>query len=255
MSNLQRIGFVFILPLLIFATQAVAAETPETKPETTVMSSALPEPVGRVVWVKGTFTAIMPNKEKRELQKTSLIYLHDTLMTDANTQAQIVFTDNSLMTFRQSTNFYIDQYAYKPQSKPGSVGKYIMHLFEGGFRTITGLVAKANPTDYQINTPVATIGVRGTDYVVYVHNGEMYVGYYSGSPCVQDKKGILCLDNATPYAHVASPGAAPVPVSEQPAVFNQKLEILPATIAPFVPPGGGSGGSTTGGTVSSFCIQ
>ena len=250
MMNLIRNGFEFLLISLFFL--AASASIAANAPATTVMSSALPDPVGRVVWVNGSFTAIMPNKEKRLLQKTSLIYLHDTLITDANTQAQIVFTDNSLITFRPNTNFYISQYSYNSQKKSGSVGKYIMNLVEGGFRTITGLIPKANPSDYQVNTPVATIGVRGTDYVVYVHNGELFVGYISGTPCVQDKKGVLCLDAKTPYAHVPRPDATPVPLQQQPAVFTQKLEIIPAVIAPFNQP---TSGVTTGGTVSSFCIQ
>lgn len=216
----------------------------------------LPTPVGRVVWIKGTLKAVMPSKEERILQKTSVIYAHDTLVTDANSQAQIVFTDNTLMTFRPDTKFYIDQYSFNPQAKKGSVGKYFMRLIEGGFRTITGLIAKSNPTDYQINTPVATIGVRGTDYAVYLRGGQMYVGYYQGSPCVTGKDQTLCLSDKQRYAFVPSAGAVPVPLAQQPAVFQEKQEIVPAKIAPF----SGGGGSTSvtprslGGPITSFCI-
>jgi hypothetical protein len=211
----------------------------------------LPTPVGRVVWVKGVLTAIMVNKEKRLLQKTSVIYLHDSLVTDANSQAQIVFTDNTLMTFRAGTTFNIDQYEYHPQAKGNSVGKYVMSLIEGGFRTITGLIAKKDPSDYQVNTPVATIGVRGTDYVVYVHNGELFIGYKKGSPCVTNKKNpqTLCLDEKTPYARVPAENMAPVPISQQPDVFKEELKIVAATLAPF------QGLNSSSGVITSFCIQ
>ena len=226
---------------------------------------ALPVPVGKVVWIKGTLKAIMPNKEERKLQKSSVIYLNDTLMTDTESQAQVIFTDHSLMTFRAETQFYIDQYQYQPKAKKGSVGKYVMKLIEGGFRTITGLIAKNNPNDYQVNTPVATIGVRGTDYTVYVRGKEVFVGFYEGTPCVKNAAGSLCLDNKDKYARVSSASLAPVPLTQQPAVFKEKLEIVPAKITPFTTEGasGGTTGGTTGstppnrggsGTVSNFCI-
>lgn len=225
-------------------------------------------PVGRVVWVKGVFKAISMGNKERALDRASIIYLHDTLITDTNSQAQIVFTDNSLMTFKPNTRFEIAQYSYTPENKKG-VGKYIMNLIEGGFRTITGLIAKGDPNAYQVNTPVATIGVRGTDYAVYVSGGQLYVGYYKGKPCVKNGSGTLCLDDKNKYAEVKKPGAQPQAVSKQPAVFKEKLAVVPASIAPssdnsFGPlmsgsdntsgssgaSGSGSGGGGGGGTSS-----
>ena len=223
-------------------------------------TSTLPSPVGKVVWVNGKLHAVMSNQEERILQKESVIYLHDTLITEANSQAEIIFTDHTLMTFRPDTKFLISDYKFNPSAKSGSVGKYVMNLIEGGFRTITGLIAKSNPPDYQVNTPVATIGVRGTDYAVYFHNGQMYVGYYSGTPCVKGlEKGELCLSSTVPYGFVPNANSAPVPVSERPQVFEQKLEITPASIKPFTVGSGVSvpqqfTPSSRGGPITSFCI-
>lgn len=246
MKKLIGILFIFIISSL----QMSLAET-----------TTLPTPIGRVVWVKGLFQATMPNHEIRTLQKDSIIYLHDMLTTGENSQAQIVYTDNTLMTFRAQTKFYIENYAFNPQSKT-SVGKYIMNLLEGGFRTITGAIAKHNPDDYRIITPVATIGVRGTDYAVYVHNGQLLIGYYQGTPCVTSgaKKGgnTLCLSAQVPYITVPVAGAVPVPVLEQPEVFKDKLEIIQVTLAPFTSGGYGKYANPNGpvqGTFSSFCIQ
>jgi len=41
-------------------------------------------------------------------------------------------------------------------------------LLKGGFRSISGLIGKINHDEYQVTTPVATIGVRGTDYLVVI---------------------------------------------------------------------------------------
>lgn len=255
------------------ASNATTANTPApsatTKPTATTDNSGtavqLPVPVGKVVWVKGSLKSVAPNQEERLLKKDSIIYLKDTLVTDEKTQAQIVFTDNTLMTFREGTTFFINQYSYTQNTKGKSAGKYVMDLIEGGFRTITGLIAKNNPDDYQVNTPVATIGVRGTDYAVYFRKGQMFVGYYEGKPCVTgsgDKKKdkTLCLDKDVKYAEVGDTGI-PVPTNIQPAVFRETLQIVPTKITPFSAAQGtvtqtiAPVSTPSSGPINSFCIQ
>lgn len=278
-------------PVAPAATPAATATTPSSTPAATRHGSrpvpatataadgkATPaaekhdELVAKVVWVKGTFKATSPDNKARTLNKTDPIYLHDTLSTDKGSQAQIVFTDDSMMTFRPGTEFYI--FDYKLNTKGKQDGSYIMNLIKGGFRTITGLIAKANPKQYKVITPVATIGVRGTDYAIFLaEDGQLYVGQYKGSPCVSnDKNEELCLNNSIKYANVPTAGAPPVQLTKQPAVFELKAEIVKSTFTDVggAAPGGGttSGGDPTGGVSlpgnsgsstnplsSSFCIQ
>jgi hypothetical protein len=88
---------------------------------------------------------------------------------------------------------------------------------------------------------------------VFYKNGELYVGYRSGKPCVKNQKGEQCLDQNVPYVTVPNAQTPPTPTKIQPDVLKELLDVVPATIAPFT--GGGGGGGSTGGTVSSFCIQ
>jgi hypothetical protein len=131
--------------------------------------------IGHVVWVKGTFSA-----GSRSLQRLSPIYLHDVLSTGANSMAEVAFTDNSLMTFKDNSSFSVDTYRFSKPAESNFTGK----LVKGGFRTITGLIAKSNPSNYQINTPVATLGVRGTDYQAIFSGGYLYVAVYKGTVCI-----------------------------------------------------------------------
>lgn len=238
-----------------------------TLPSQSIKSHIEGAAVGRVVWVKGEFTASLKSGEtdqERDLEKASLIYLHDTLKTGMDSQAQIVFSDNTLMTFKPQSKFYVAQYEYRSNSKEKSVGKYVMNLIEGGFRTITGLIAKSNPSDYEVNTPVATIGVRGTDYTVILKGDGIYIARNKGEPCVQSgKKGAgsggtktLCLDAKAKYAMVASPGAAPVILPQAPSFL---IEPIPVTTVTVQQAGGVSTEPTIGGTSGSggsdFCIR
>jgi hypothetical protein len=271
---LNILGWVLVASLFLGLTMLAFAATPaapvantsSANNNTNVTAVQLPVPVGKVVWIKGNLKAVAPNQEERLLKKDSILYLKDTLVTDDKSQAQIVFTDDTLMTFREGTTFYINQYAFNQSQKGKSAGKYVMDLIEGGFRTITGLIAKNNPDNYQVNTPVATIGVRGTDYAVYFRKGQMFVGYYEGKPCVtgsgdKKKEKVLCLDKSVQYAEVGDTGI-PVPTNIQPAVFRETLEIVPAKITPFTAAPGTVPesqsilpSSPSSGPINSFCIQ
>jgi hypothetical protein len=161
------------------------------------------------------------------------------------------------MTFQPGTKFSIDDYKF-PVKEKSSVGKSVMKLIEGGFRTITGVIAKTNPRDYKIQTPVATIGVRGTDYAVYIKGGQLFAAYYGGTPCVTSNNNptTVCLSPNAQYAQVTSAGAAPVVLTQQPEGFKTKLEITDAKIGLFATQGQSPGNKgKPGGTISSFCIQ
>ncbi len=136
--------------------------------------------IGKVVWIKGSLTA-----NGRALTRGSAFGVGDTLTTDARSQAEVAFTDGALMTFKEGTNFAVTQYVYDKHS--GS-GVFRSNMASGGFRTITGLVAKNNPANYEVNTPVATIGVRGTDYQAVLANGSLYVVVYSGEVCLDNNQ-------------------------------------------------------------------
>lgn len=45
-------------------------------------------------------------------------------------------------------------------------------LLKGGFRSVSGLIGKANHDDYRVSTPVATIGIRGTQYGARLCQGD-----------------------------------------------------------------------------------
>lgn len=253
--------------------------------------------VARVVWVKGGFSATLPGSaEKRPLKMAANIYMNDTLLTDKDSEAQIIFTDNSTMTFRPDTKLYINEYNYVPKDKAKpdekkSAGKYVLDLVTGGFRTITGMVAKENPNDYAVNTPVATIGVRGTEYsLIYKQGQDLYIKRYQGEPCMANtatkggpKSGVVektniggggaaasgkgsevCLDDVKSYGYVANDNTNPVAIVQQPEVFRTDVEIVPVSfkesgdLGVSSAPGlnkPGSGPGESGGSSSGFCIQ
>ncbi len=53
-------------------------------------------------------------------------------------------------------------------AESSGTSRAFFRLLKGGFRAVSGLIGKADPSEYLISTPVATIGIRGTDYIVVV---------------------------------------------------------------------------------------
>ena len=92
----------------------------------------------------------------------------DTIVTEKRTYARLKFNDGSEVTLKPSTQFKVEQFRFE-QGKP-SDDTASFNLIKGGLRSITGQVGKrGNQDSYQMKTPTATIGIRGTiftaDYV------------------------------------------------------------------------------------------
>lgn len=240
------------------ASQTTPVTTTPVTPSAPAATTTPAEPpiAGKVAWTKGTLKVVGADKKVRVLQKGSPIYAEDTIVTDGKSQAEVVFTDNTLVTFDKNTVFNVTKYNYNPESKSPSVGTYIMNLIVGSYRTVTGAIAKTNPNDYKVNTEVAVMGVRGTDYSASFGACKTNMKYHSGTPFIENAKGTVVLTQSAPYATVKSADMPPVSVKVEPAVFQKTLPVIPATVNSIktMPPlsksdigVGGAGGTGSGG--------
>lgn len=57
-------------------------------------------------------------------------------------------------------------------AETGETSRAFFRLLKGGFRSVSGLIGKANHEDYRVSTPVATIGIRGTRYGARLCQGD-----------------------------------------------------------------------------------
>ena len=79
--------------------------------------------------------------------------------TGRDSIAIVKLSDGTRMTIRPNSVFRIDQYSQKSGSET-----FLLSMFKGGLRAITGLISKRNPDAFTLRTPVATVGIRGTDF-------------------------------------------------------------------------------------------
>jgi hypothetical protein len=149
------------------STFAIALLVPGT------VAAATPE-IGDTVAVKSDVTAEM-GEEKRKLAKGAKVHQDETLVTGVKASAEIELLDTTKLAVGPSARIVLDKFVYDAGAAPGSIS---INLSKGAFRFITGSSPK---TAYEIKTPTASMGVRGTVFDVYVaDDGETIVLLHEG---------------------------------------------------------------------------
>lgn len=118
---------------------------------------------GTVVNLSGPLMAQKANGQVKVLAVRSEVEQGDTLVSEKNTYAQIRFVDNSEITLKPNTTFTVDAFAYDAGKPDGDSAAFT--LVKGSLRSVTGLLGKRNKEKFQLKTPSATIGIRGTTFV------------------------------------------------------------------------------------------
>ena len=119
--------------------------------------------VGTVVNLNGPLLAKKSDGKTKVLALKSSVEQGDTLISEKDTYARIRFIDNSEITMRPSTQLKIDNFTFdddKPEQDNAS-----FNLVKGGLRAVTGTLGKRNKEKFGMNTPTATIGIRGTIFI------------------------------------------------------------------------------------------
>jgi hypothetical protein len=124
-------------------------------------SSAWAE-IGSVTEASGT-AIIKRGKETIQVSKGTPIETNDKVETK-NGKVKIVFKDDTNVTVTESSSLIIDDFVYDPKSGSGKLG---LKAAAGTVRYVSGSIAK-DPKNVKINTPTASIAVRGTDFVMAV---------------------------------------------------------------------------------------
>jgi hypothetical protein len=102
-----------------------------------------------------------PGQAPRTLGKGLPLREGDRLTTSEGGSAIIKLEDGTRMTVRPNSELVVQQYQFKENASDNTM---LMQLVRGGFRAVTGLIAKGSPNAARVQTSTATIGIRGTDF-------------------------------------------------------------------------------------------
>ena len=108
--------------------------------------------------VKGS-TTIETNGEIRKALVKDEIRLQDAVNTSKSSSLQILLKDQTTFTVGPNCDLVIDKFVYDPAKNDNTLQATVT---KGMFRFMSGSISKSNPNDVSINTPVASMGIRGT---------------------------------------------------------------------------------------------
>ena len=122
---------------------------------------------GTVILAKGVVTATNATQQSRVLAKGGGIEEGDVVNTANKSFAVIRMLNNTKLTLKPNTTIAIGAFNIKEGEEEGCI-----NLVKGGLRTVTGLIGQRKPESFNVNTPIASIGIRGTDFITRICAGE-----------------------------------------------------------------------------------
>lgn len=121
--------------------------------------------IGSVSETKGAGCQIERNKQKLSGDKGVSVESMDTYIT-SSCIGNITFKDDTKVKITENSKLLIDDFVF--DAKKSDAGKLALKVAMGTVRYASGQIAKNNPQQVGIQTPTATIAVRGTDFSMTV---------------------------------------------------------------------------------------
>jgi ferric-dicitrate binding protein FerR (iron transport regulator) len=145
--------------------------------------------IGKATAITTSVTASLASASTT-LKSGDDVFQDQIITTDAKGVGQFTFRDGTKLAVGPGSVLVLDNFVYESDT---SKARVVINLTEGALRFMTG---KANHDAYEIVTPVATIGVRGTAFDVYANlQGEMALAMIDGTVEVCPKGGACRLHN------------------------------------------------------------
>jgi hypothetical protein len=158
-------------------TSAAASQATSLAPD--AATTAGPEVAGSVALAQGSVTDTAKDGSSRALKDGDSVYPGDSFVLGPDSYLDLDLEDTGRILLRPNTTFQIASYHYEadahaangptdangqPLIKPQQPENAFFKLVKGGLRAIDGVIGKSEPQNYGVETPVATIGVRGTAF-------------------------------------------------------------------------------------------
>ena len=132
-------------------------------------------PVGKVLTVAGTariehavavvVQASLPPSDSAQAKVGDLVYRNDVIQTGVDGALGIALVDGTSVNVSSNARMEVNEFVYDPNGHSNST---LLSLTKGTFTFIAGNVAHTG--DMKIDTPVGTLGIRGTAPRVEIFN-------------------------------------------------------------------------------------
>jgi len=183
--------------------------------------------VGVVAEISGSVVAVDKSKVSRKLYKDYLVYIGDKVITGQDGSVRLHMVDEAILDLRCFSIMVIEDYALNTTNR-----RSILNLLQGSLRKVTGKIGKLSEDVYELKTPLASVGVRGTEYALRVYQSRGCGGTVDADDglYLEVIKGLVDVHNDSGKAvvakgetvYVALPGTAPKKEKIKPGVLSPK---------------------------------
>jgi hypothetical protein len=149
----------------------------------------------------------------------------DELRTGADARLQVTFRDNTVLTLGENAEVVIDRYVFNPDQ---GIGEAVLKAAGGAFRFATGQIKQLKQTKIEVSTPLANIGVRGTEFWGGPLDGKYGVLLLEGEVVVSTQAGSVTLSTSGQGTNIVSTSEPPSPPNPWP---EDKVARAIATVA------------------------
>ena len=165
-----------------------------------------------------------------------------TITTGRGSLVVLRFDDSQVVVLNENTTFKITDFRYRKEEPRND--RSIFDLVRGALRVISGAVASRNQNAFQLRAPQATIGIRGTDFMVAIVN-PAFTSVGTGAISVTNAGGTTVF-GAGSFGSVASSSslAVSIPASAVPAAASaafSNMSGLAGVVAGGMAPGAAPG--------------
>jgi hypothetical protein len=136
------------------------------------------------------------------------IRLNDDIVTAAAARAELTFVDGTKLTIGEQSQLKIDSFVFEE----GKSGNRLSLNIAGPFRFVSGKLGAGEGSSVSVKTPVATIGVRGTDFWGGPIDQQYGVFLLEGSVSVTTEGGEAVLTAPGTGVDIAGADQAPGPI-------------------------------------------
>lgn len=172
--------------------------------------------IGKIETVAGPVFVTRADGSRAQLQIGDAVFQGDQLETGIGGRVGLIFLDQSIFAMAESGKMVLDEAIYDAEAEAGSMQVSVLH---GVFTVVSGLIAKVDPDAMVVNTPVATIGIRGTQLGIDISDGEYLevvlleeADGFIGEAVIANAAGIQILGQRFQVTSVTGRAAAPSPV-------------------------------------------
>ena len=170
---------------------------------------AAQDAIGTVSRIQGEASGTR-NGAIRTLGLNSSVFLNEVLSTAQTARLEVTFTDNTRLTLGEKAKLTLDTYVFDSAAGNGTIKFGLVCAF----RFVSGQVSKLASADVSVTTPVAAVGIRGTEFWGGpIDDQALGVFLIEGAVSVSNAAGQQILSLPGQGTNIAAPGAAPGPVT------------------------------------------